>query len=125
MTAQTHTPGPWHVDVQRDARSHWTLRRYDGSDSGDIDAQPIATFYTEPDAIMGAASMGTYCPATSFMASGVANGESTVEQAVMVTDSVTFARAMNTITLEATPPGHEPMSTSPAATSPERPNRLA
>jgi hypothetical protein len=33
------------VDECVDANGHWTIRPADGTPNGDIDAQPIATFY--------------------------------------------------------------------------------
>lgn len=40
-----HTPEKWVVDECPDARDHWTIRPDDGSGSGDIEAEPIATVY--------------------------------------------------------------------------------
>ena len=59
------------------------------------------------------------------MANGVTNGDTMVEQAVMVTDKATLPRAKKVITFEATPPGQEPTNTTPAATSGGKRNRIA
>lgn len=53
---------------------------------------------------------------------GVITGESKVEVEVIVTDNATSPPAKNTIRLDATPPGHEPISITPAATSGSKSN---
>ena len=75
--------------------------------------------------IIFAASISTKQPARTFIASGVTNGERSVEQHVIVTDSATSAFARNAITFDAVPPATEPTSTHPAASSPENPNAFA
>lgn len=35
------------VDPAPDARGFWTVRHADGSEHGDTDAQPVATFYDQ------------------------------------------------------------------------------
>ena len=59
------------------------------------------------------------------MAKGVMSGAMSVEQAVIVTESATFPLARNAMTLDATPPEHEPMSTTPAAISSGNPKDTA
>ncbi len=40
----------WQVDEALDANGHSTIRPYDGTPTGDIDSQPIATVYKREDA---------------------------------------------------------------------------
>ena len=72
--------------------------------------------------IIFGASISTKQPARTFIASGVTNGDRSVEQHVIVTDSATSALARKAITFDAVPPATEPTSTHPAASSPEKPN---
>ena len=57
--------------------------------------------------------------------SGVISGDMSVEHAVMVTESATLPPARKVITFEATPPGQEPTSTTPAAISGGKPKAVA
>ena len=75
--------------------------------------------------IICTASISMKHPARTFIASGVMNGESSVEQHVIVTESATSAFARKAITFDAVPPATEPTSTQPAASSPENPNPFA
>ena len=70
--------------------------------------------------IIAIASISTKHPASTFIASGVTNGERSVEQHVIVTESATSAFARKATTFDAVPPATEPTSTHPAASSPTR-----
>ena len=41
----TQTQAKWQVDECEDANGYFTVRPFDGSKTGDIFRQPIATFY--------------------------------------------------------------------------------
>ena len=75
--------------------------------------------------IIAIASISTKHPASTFIASGVTNGERSVEQHVIVTESATSAFARKATTFDAVPPATEPTSTHPAASSPENPKPFA
>ena len=59
----------------------------------------------------------TVWPASSSTSNGVTTGARTVVHAVMPTDSATSPRARYVMTLELVPPGHEPTSITPTASS--------
>ena len=96
-------------------RSRWTIPP---ARIGTITTFRIST-------IIFAASISTKHPASTFIATGVRNGERRVEQQVMVTESATSAFARKAITFDAVPPATDPTSTHPAASSPEKPNDFA
>ena len=77
------------------------------------------------ETIMSTKGIGISRPAKIFIASGVIRGAIRVEQAVMVTERATLPRARYTMTFDATPPEHEPIKITPAATSGSNPNALA
>lgn len=49
-SAKENSPEKWTVDACRDASGNWTIRKADGTGTGNIDCEPIATVYTEADA---------------------------------------------------------------------------
>ena len=98
---------------------------------------PLKSQCTNPPAVIGtittfnistiifSASISTKQPARTFMANGVKNGERSVEQHVIVTESATSTFARNAITFDAVPPATDPTRTHPAASSPEKPKDFA
>lgn len=50
------TPGPWIADENEDGRGFTTIRRADGTPTGDIEAPEIATVYAAIDADLIAAA---------------------------------------------------------------------
>jgi hypothetical protein len=56
-------------------------------------------------------------PASIFIKNGVSNGASNVDIAVTVTERIRFARAIYTITFDASPLEQEPIKIIPAAIS--------
>ena len=40
-----HTPGDWYVDSCLDANGFFTIRRFDGTEHGNTQEQPIATVF--------------------------------------------------------------------------------
>ena len=77
------------------------------------------------DSIIAIKSIGTSFPASVFIRKGVITGDTSVEQEVIVTDRATLPPAIKVIRFEATPPGHDPMRMTPAATSGSKPKRVA
>ena len=70
-------------------------------------------------------SIGTHCPAKAFIISGVIKGDSQRRAGRHRHRKATFPRARYVIRFDATPPGHEPIRTTPAATSGSKPNSVA
>ena len=64
-------------------------------------------------------------PASAAVRAGVIRTASSVDTAVIVTDSATSARARNAMTLEAVPPGQQETRISPAASGAGRSKRVA
>ena len=75
--------------------------------------------------IMLSTSIFMNAPPKSFMSSGVKNGASMVDTAVMVIDNAKFALARKEITFEAIPFGEQPIRMIPAAISGGKPLNLA
>ena len=70
-----------------------------------------------------AVGTSTRRPARAAVSAGVMTTASSVEPAVMVTDSATSARARNAMTFEAVPPGQQETRMRPAARGAGRSNR--
>ncbi len=77
------------------------------------------------DSTIAQKSISIKRPARDSMSNGVISGASSVEQAVMVTESATLPRAKNAMTFDATPPEQEPIRMIPAATSGSNPSAVA
>ena len=67
--------------------------------------------------------MGINVPASEFINKGVIKGAIKVEMVVRVIDNATLALAKYAITLDAKPPGHEPIKIIPAAISVGKSNK--
>ena len=62
-------------------------------------------------------SMSSHWLAKRYMSAGVTKGARSVVQDVIVTESATSPRAKKVITFEAVPPGQQPTSITPTASS--------